>query len=211
MSYSFTIGKHAQQAHDYVSALIDGAYSRKNAGNPTAPSERVSHAEAICESYYAQVGQQPPSAVLSRLAWYLVFDEMTDSHPDKMTREEFPMISRSQEKLRRRREMPISDVYTGNSDINIGRYTDKKDGVKRIMYDYMTPAKDSALIPSDYLVLIEAIDSADLSNNQRTVLRRIYVEGFNQSEIAAELGVSQARISQYLNGALDKLYEYLTR
>ena len=114
ITYEFTIGNHTAQAHDYTSDLIDEAYRRKGADNPTTHLERVREADSLCEAHYAIIGDFPAESVLSRLAWYIVFDEMTDSHPDKMTREEYPIMNGSQRK--RREEIPSENVYFDKRD-----------------------------------------------------------------------------------------------
>ena len=203
MSYEFTIGKHAQQAHDYVSALIDGAYSRKNAGNPTAPSERISHAENVCESYYAQVGQQPPSAVLSRLAWYLVFDEMTDSHPDKMTREELPIMSGGQT-ARYFEKAKIKPAVEAREDALVGRHkrafvTD--DGANWVTSSPMVIPSDGEMDAAEWRAFLESI----LSAREYAIVQRYYGDGATQGEIAAEMGVSRQRVGVIMRSAFDKI------
>ena len=205
MSYEFTIGKHTQQAHDYVSALIDGAYSRKNAGNPTTPSERVNSAQSICESYYAQVGQQPPSAVLSRLAWYLVFDEMTDSHPDKMTREELPIMSGGQTK-RYFEKAKIKPAVEAREDALVGRHkrafvTD--DGANWVTSSPLVIPSDGELDAVEWRAFLESI----LSAREYAIVQRYYGDGATQGEIAAEMGVSQPRVASIMRRALDKIRE----
>ena len=203
MSYSFTIGKHAQQAHEYVSALIDGAYSRKNSGNPTSPSERVILAEAICESYYSQVGQQPPSAVLSRLAWYIDFDHMTDSHPDKMTREEIPVMSGGQTK-RYFEKAKIKPAVEAREDALVGRrkrafVTD--DGANMVANSPMVVPSDDEMDAVEWRAFIESI----LSEREYAIVQRYYGDGATQGEIAAELGVSRQRVGVIMRSAFDKI------
>ena len=203
MSYSFTIGKHAQQAHDYVSALIDGAYSRKNAGNPMTPSERVNSAQSICESYFEHVGQQPPSAVLSRLAWYIDFDHMTDSHPDKMTREEIPVMSGGQTK-RYFEKAKIKSAVEAREDALVGRQkrafvTD--DGANWVTSSPMVIPSDGELDAAEWRAFIESI----LSAREYAIVQRYYGDGATQGEIAAELGVSRQRVGVVMRSAFDKI------
>lgn len=201
--YLFTIGKHTEQAHDYVSALIDEAYKRH-----TTPQERVSKAETLTEAHYAQVGVQPAESVLSRLAWYIVFDEMTDGNPHKVASEEYPILSEPQYSTRLKREKSLSDVYTGKNDETIGRYTDYE-GVKRRVYDYMTPERDKSLLPSRYLDLYNAIENAGLTNRQREAIELVYFEGLTQ-EVAADVsGVSRATLRTNESRAFDKIRKYM--
>ena len=203
MSYSFTIGKHKEQAHDYVSTLIDGAYSRKNAGNPTSPSERVNSAQSICESYYAQVGQQPPSAVLSRLAWYIDFDHMTDSHPDKMTREEIPVMSGGQTK-RYFEKAKIKSAVEAREDALVGRHkrafvTD--DGANLVTSSPLVIPSDGEMDAVEWRAFLESI----LSAREYAIVQRYYGDGATQGEIAAEMGVSRQRVGVVMNGAHRKI------
>ena len=64
--YEFTIGNHTEQAHDYTSDLIDEAYRRKGADNPTTHLERVREADSLCEAHYAIIGDFPAESVLTR-------------------------------------------------------------------------------------------------------------------------------------------------
>ena len=203
MSYSFTIGKHKEQAHDYVSALIDGAYSRKNAGNPTSPSERVLLAKDICESYYEQVGQQPPSAVLSRLAWYIDFDHMTDSHPDKMSREEIPVMSGGQTK-RYFEKAKIKSAVESREDALVGRHkrafvTD--DGANWVTSSPLVIPSDGEMDAVEWRAFLESI----LSEREYAIVQRYYGDGATQVEIAAELGVSRQRVGVIMRSAFDKI------
>src|SRR5690606_16998871 len=134
-------------AHDYAADLIDEAYKRK-----TTADERIDKSNALCEAHYDQVGQYPASDVLSRLAWYILYDEMTDKCADKVSNTDYPVLNEYQAKRRERRELALADVYTGKNDETIGRRRDE-DGEKRRVYDYMTPERDDYTMSSTYLDL----------------------------------------------------------
>ncbi len=208
MSYEFTLGKHAQQAHDYVSALIDGAYKRKNAGNPTASTERISGASAICEAYYDQVGQQPPSDVLSRLAWYIDFDHMTDSHPDKMTREETPVMSGGQtaryfEKARIKWEVEAHDgALVGRQK----RAFVTDDGADVVANSPMVAQFDDEIVAAEWRAFLESF----LSDREYAIVQRYYGDEDTQGEIASQMGVSRQRVGVIMGGALAKIRRELT-
>lgn len=211
VEYAFNIGTHTAQAHEYVTMLIDEAYAHE-----TASQERVNKADALCEAHYAQVGQMPSEGVLNRLAWYIVFDEMTDDHPDKMSREEYPILSRGQ--LRRRNEktvtlgeLPYGDTrYLGKRRVTSGLLTD--DGEVR---DEFRPFDDTIRIVEHReretdivdgrMDFEHMIDGADLTDREKAVIEWIIVGEWTQTELAAEFDVSQARISHLYNSALDKI------
>lgn len=204
ITYEFTIGRHTEQAHEYTSALIDEAYKRKASAMPLPSFERVDKAEVLTEAYYAQVGLKPAESVLSRLAWYIVFDEMTDDHPDKMTREEYPILSEHQSSYRQRREKAISDIYTGVDDETIGRYKDGE-GIKRRIYDYMTPKRDMSLLPAKYLDLYRAIDNAGLTERQRQAIDLVYFEGMTQEDAGKAIGLSRNSIDTHIRIGIEKI------
>ena len=132
MSYTFTANYNEELAQ-----YIDGLFSQDKAEKLSRQC-RLQASDSLVESYVKHTGERPPSAQLGRLATLILRDELADPHPDKMSREEIPVLSESQSKLRRDRERDVSDLATGKDNVTIGRYTDK-DGIKRRIYDYMTP------------------------------------------------------------------------
>lgn len=202
--YEFTIGNHTAQAHDYTSDLIDEAYRRKGADNPTTHLERVREADSLCEAHYAIIGDFPAESVLSRLAWYIVFDEMTDKNEHKVAQGEYPILSEWQTEYRHGKESSKPDVYTGKDDVTIGRRTDH-DGVKRRIYDYMTPERDMALVPTKYLDLYSALDNAGLTERQRQAIDLVYFEGMTQEAAGAVMGVSKSNVNEYIRHGITKI------
>jgi hypothetical protein len=57
---------------------------------------RMKKIDSLIESYIAATGQRPDSVQLDRLATLCLREELTDRHPDKMSREEFPIMSDEQ-------------------------------------------------------------------------------------------------------------------
>lgn len=212
--YEFTIGNHTEQAHDYTSDLIDEAYRRKGADNPTTHLERVREADSLCEAHYAIIGDFPAESVLSRLAWYIVFDEMTDSHPDKMTREEYPIMSESQEDER-------FDKYRLNSDLQYGDrqfsgrkktyYTDDS-GAPQVRNNRMADPYDPTIeATGEYIDLYDALDNAGLTDRQRQAIDLVYFKDMTQEQAASVICVGQDVISRHLKAGLRKLREYMTK
>jgi len=199
----------SQQAHDDITALFDAYYDTKKAGDSIPPNKRIESADAIVEQYIEVNGERPPASVLSRLAAYLDLDHTTDGNPHKASVNEYPVLSGHQLKRRRDREMTLSNVYTGDGDTAIGRYTDH-DGIKRRIYDYMTPKKDNALIPTAYLDLYDALDNAGLTKRQRQAIELVYFEGMTQEDAGAEMGVTQQAVEQFISAGLTKIRRLLT-
>lgn len=103
-----------QDAHDAITAEFKRYKVEK-----TARTDRKAFAEGLTEAYFTLHGYWPPPSVLDRLATLILQDELADKHPDKMTREEFPLLSADQEKLRNKDERSIraaDDVATDGYD-----------------------------------------------------------------------------------------------
>ena len=60
--------------------------------------------EDLTDAYITQTGEIPDSDQLVRLANYILQDDFSDKLPDKVTRTEYPFLSRGQYKLRLKRE-----------------------------------------------------------------------------------------------------------
>lgn len=86
----------------------------------TGRSTRMMFSNRLSEHYLAVNGKIPPVGVLDRLATLILQDELADKHPDKMARNEFPLISDSQLDLRHKQEV-ITDFITDDDDNTGGR------------------------------------------------------------------------------------------
>lgn len=209
IKYEFETGKHVEQAHEYTNELIDEAYRRRDEGKPTSSDERVTNADALCESCFDQVGVYPPPNVLTRLAWYVVFDEMTDMHPDKMTREEYPIMTETQ-RLRRFNEIPTKNVYFNGRDfVGSVKTCEKKDTDdtgrinKRPIYNTLSDAEKEA--KDTEIDVMKIIDKAKLTERQKEAIELVYFEGLTQSEAAKRMRISQPNVSSYIDYSLKKM------
>ncbi len=149
--------------------------------------------------------QHRNATLLDSLADLLMYEYLTWSHHDKMNIVDNPILSDTQLAYRHRKESRISDVYTGgDGDATIGRRTDH-DGVKRRIYDYMTPDRDMSLIPSKYLDLYDAIDNAGLTVRQRQAVDLVYFEGMTQEDAAEEMDVTDRAVRYHLVAGIAKI------
>ena len=214
--YEFTIGNHTEQAHDYTSDLIDKAYRRKGADNPTTHLERVREADRLCEAHYAIIGDFPAGSVLSRLAWYIVFDEMTDSHPDKMTREEYPIMSESQEELRDSKQIKTRSgeiTYEGRQANGRRKsYYFGDDGEVGVSNSKMPDIYDRDIEGTvENIDVLDLLDSAGLTERQREAIELVYFDGLTQAQAGERMGVSQPMIKKYIDVSLTKIKEKFTK
>lgn len=89
--------------HEYVNLL----FALAKMGDSTA-QERILRVEAMTEAYFNRFGGHLSESVLNRLAALILFDDLTDSRPDKMSLEEYPILSDSQRDERERKEFSDS-------------------------------------------------------------------------------------------------------
>ncbi|WP_271750054.1 hypothetical protein [Bacillus paralicheniformis] len=62
--------------------------------------ERIKEINALVEAYLDSVGKSPDSTELEHMANLIIYEELTNPHPDKMTREEYPIMSETQREER---------------------------------------------------------------------------------------------------------------
>jgi hypothetical protein len=88
-----------------VSALISAVIMPR--------SQRVLAVQTLIDSYVRDTGKAPDSTQLERLSDAILYEELTDTHPDKLTRAEYPFMSEWQFELRRDREtsLKVAEEY----------------------------------------------------------------------------------------------------
>ena len=64
----------------------------------------------LTDAYIEQTGETPDSKQLTRLANYILQDDLSEKFPDKVTRTEYPFLSRGQTKLRLNRERASGEL-----------------------------------------------------------------------------------------------------
>lgn len=111
--YIFNInGDYKTQFETYVNTLI----TTLRESDSSAISNRDVRAEEIkslTDAYVASIGQRPEPKQLERLADLILYEELHDTHPDKMTREEYPIMSEHQLSRRHSGEvsMKVAEEY----------------------------------------------------------------------------------------------------
>ncbi|MDL5023761.1 hypothetical protein [Bacillus velezensis] len=82
---------------------ITEMYTRTKAGKMTR-QERIEAITALSDAYYDSTGEHPELSALERMANLVLYEELSDAHPDKVTREEYPIMSETQFEERYKRE-----------------------------------------------------------------------------------------------------------
>lgn len=207
--FNFTVGRHTEQAHDYAADLINEAYKRK-----TTAGERIDKANALCEAHYDQVGQYPASDVLSRLAWYILYDEMTDSHPDKMTREEYPVMSEWQ-KIERNKKQCLPGEITFRDRQHNGRRKASfigDNGEIGVSKPKMPNKYDVEMLNAESRVdVMTLIKESGLTDRQRQAIDLVYLGDMTQEQAAEVMGVTQQVVDEHLTASFRKIKKYLRK
>jgi len=94
-----TTPKHFRGDPDYkaaFSAAVTEMVSAVRSGAIPDRTERARAIEALTDEYVGATGQRPDAAELERLANVMLHEELTDSRPDKMSSDEYPIMSEFQ-------------------------------------------------------------------------------------------------------------------
>lgn len=200
---------YKEQAHEYTTLL----FALSNDGN-TTPSDRIERVTALTEAYLDHTGVHADSSVLERLATLILRDEIDDPRRDKMTLEEYPIMSDNQRERRKKRYVFAEDVIFDDRRFNGRRsshHTDE-DGTTHVAKMPITlpsdPAYDSALTQ---IIVQEALDNARLTERQRQAITLVYYEDKTQEQAARIMNVEQHTISEHLTLGIRRLRKYLTK
>ncbi|HHK5534608.1 TPA: hypothetical protein ACQUHH_003065 [Bacillus mobilis] len=74
---------------------------------------RTREIKSLTDAYVASVGELPEPKQFEQLADFLLYEELSDTHPDKMTHEEYPIMSNYQLSRRHSGEvsMKVAEEY----------------------------------------------------------------------------------------------------
>lgn len=113
MDYTFDInGDYKAQFETYVNTLIT---SLREIGSSAISNRdvRAKEIKSLTDAYVASVGQRPEPKQLERLADLLLYEDLSNIHPDKMAREEYPIMSDHQLSRRHSGEvsMKVAEEY----------------------------------------------------------------------------------------------------
>lgn len=80
--------------------------------------------ELLTEAYVVQTGEVPHTTQLFLLSNFLLVEELTNSHPDKVSRTPYPFMNKRQLRVRHLREIP--DEFMVNRGNDYDNLPDKK-------------------------------------------------------------------------------------
>ncbi|GEK57162.1 hypothetical protein CHL76_02385 [Marinococcus halophilus] len=79
---------------------------------------RIYATDSLISAYVNQTGETPEGRHVNRLANWLLFESLADRHPDKVTREEFPIMTKRQLKTRYSRETADESIPETHTEQN---------------------------------------------------------------------------------------------
>lgn len=222
MKYKLYVGQHNEQLHDIIDALWAQEARAKTAGTGGITGElryeyvdnRMFTAEYLTEHYFDVVGRIPSTLLLDRLASYILFDELTDEHPDKMTNNEYPFMSDSQQDERESKYSPHSDLQFGDRRFSGRRKTSftDNDGAPQVRNNRIADPRDPVIEAiGDNLDLYDALENAGLTARQRQAIDLVYFDDMTQAVAARVMGIGQDVVSRHISSALRILREYMTK
>ena len=189
-----------QQAHDDITTLFDAYYDAKKAGDSIPPNKRIESADSIVEHYVEINGKRPPAGVLSRLGTYILLDVLSDPHPDKMSRDEYPIASYAQTGRYFKRNTSIKDVEYSQEDVR-GTVSNTTTGVRDVLISPVN--KEAQAVGWD--VFLRQI----LNDREYVAIISIYKDGMTQAETAERMSVSERWVRNLLADSLYKLRKSL--
>lgn len=153
------------------------------------------------------------SDLLDRCADLVLHEELTWSHPDKMSIVEYPLVGERNEKSYRDKHTPKSELQFGDMRYLGKRKVAMDDEDSAAVYKRKIVRQNDPIIEQvdAHIDLYRAIDNAGLTDRQRQAIDLLYFGGMTQEEAAAEMGVSQPAIFKFERIALRKLNEYMTK
>ncbi|PFF33215.1 hypothetical protein CN335_21365 [Bacillus thuringiensis] len=111
--YIFNInGDYKTQFETYVNTLIT-TLRESDSSAISNSNVRAEEIKSLTDAYVRTVGERPEPKQLERLADLILYEELHDTHPDKMTREEYPIMSDYQLSRRHSGEvsMKVAEEY----------------------------------------------------------------------------------------------------
>lgn len=148
------------------------------------------------------------ATALHRMADLVLHEELTWSHPDKMSIVEYPVMSGWQERDRIDKTILVDDMEFGDRRGNGRRKSHfvSDDGFVGVS-NHKIPeleSKDIEKIASE-LDVSTLLDGANLTERQRGAIDLVYFEGMTQEQASERLGISQSAVQQHISASLTKI------
>lgn len=184
----------------YIEAL-DGEFERKRA-------------KAIAEGRSVNTVPIPyrDERLLHQLADLVMYEELTWSHPDKMSIVEYPVMSEWQAKSYYEGNTHKGDLKFGDLRFLGRRKTvvERKDGSHGVSFNrVLNEGNGDEDVVDDRIDVQKALDDAGLTDRQREAIELVYFGndgvGMTQAEAGEVMGISQKNVNKHLRYGLEKI------
>lgn len=150
---------------------------------------------------------------LDKAADLVLYEELTWSHPDKMTILEYPTLSDTQLEEREADEVSCADIEYDHKRRTGWRKTvyEGDDGATQVGRSRITETDAPEITDvSRFERLHYALNNADLTDRQRQAIDLIYFADMTQEDAAEIMGVHRRVAVRHLDAGLRKLREIMT-
>ena len=148
------------------------------------------------------------SRLLDKFAELIMYEELTWSHPDKMSIVEYPIMSDWQAKERRDKTSFPGEITHDDRQFNGRRkgYSVGKSGEINVTNRRMPNLEDSGIkaLESE-LTVAELLEGSKLTDRQRQAIELVYFEDMTQEQAAKSMGVKRATVETLLRRSIKYL------
>lgn len=148
------------------------------------------------------------SRLLDKFAELIMYEELTWSHPDKMSIVEYPVMSDWQAKERRDKTSFPGEVTYNDRQHNGRRKSHSvgKNGEVNVSKHRMPSFEDEGIEAFINEVDVKTLlDSAKLTDRQRQAIELVYFEDMTQEQAAKVMGVKRATVETLLRRSIKYL------
>src|SRR5690625_2299871 len=152
------------------------------------------------------------ATALHRMADLILHEELTWSHPDKMSIVEYPVMSDRQTQTYYEGNTHKGDLKFGDLRFLGRRKTvvERKDGSHGVSFNRVLNEGNGEEDAADARIDVQrALDSAGLTDRQREAIELVYFgndgEGMTQEEAGEIMGISQKNVNKHLRYGLAKI------
>jgi len=152
--------------------------------------------------------QYRDSRMLDKLAELIMYEELTWSHPDKMSIVEYPVMSDWQAKERREKTSFPGEITYDDCQFNGRRkgYSVGKNGEINVTNHRMPNLEDAGIEAlENEITVAELLEGSKLTDRQRQAIELVYFEDMTQEQAAKSMGVKRATVETLLRRSIKYL------